>query len=86
MTGLLVRREVNLQVGGVPKQVHFANLQVNDRDAGALLKVGDELVTTSFVQQVDAVVNQLENLKETISELEVKDDPLEDDYRSKDKF
>ena len=41
---------------------------------------------TEVSEQVDAVVNQLENLKDTINELEVKDDPLEDDYRSRDKF
>ena len=29
VTGLLVRREVNLQVGCVSKQVHLANLQEN---------------------------------------------------------
>ncbi len=41
---------------------------------------------TEVSEQVDAVVNQLENLKDTINELEVKDEPLEDDYRSRDKF
>ena len=41
---------------------------------------------TEVSEQVDAVVNQLENLKDTINELEVKDDHLEDDYRSRDKF
>ncbi|MGB1818970.1 MAG: hypothetical protein ACPHK2_05065, partial [Candidatus Poseidoniaceae archaeon] len=41
---------------------------------------------TEVSEQVDAVVNQLENLKDTISELETKNEPLEDEYRSKDKF
>ena len=41
---------------------------------------------TEVSEQVEAVVNQLENLKDTISELETKNEPLEDEYRSRDKF